>query len=75
MPFDEKSILEAPSLNVRERYLAAEDKRIAFVQILVVPNMACSLRCKHCAAGNQYAKRKEFDPEKTVPDGKGHSAL
>jgi organic radical activating enzyme len=30
--------------------------------------MTCSLRCKYCAAGNQYAKRIEFDPELTVSD-------
>jgi len=64
----EKAILNAPVFNGREKYLSVENKRIIFTQILVVPNTTCSLRCKYCAAGNQYAKRKTFDPKQTIDD-------
>lgn len=68
MSFDEKAILNAPVYNGRDKYLDVENKTITFTQILVIPNMTCSLRCKHCAAGNQYTQRKDFDPKLTVDD-------
>ena len=66
--FDEKKILKAEYFDGREHYLQYENGCITFTQILVIPNLTCSLRCKHCAAGNQYADRKEFDAELTVND-------
>lgn len=68
MLVNEKAILDAPIFNGREKYLSVENKRITFTQILVIPNLTCSLRCRYCAAGNQYAERKEFDPKQTVDD-------
>jgi hypothetical protein len=65
---EEKAIVNAPIFNGREKYLSVEDKKITFTQILVIPNLTCSLRCRYCAAGNQYANRVEFDPKQTVDD-------
>lgn len=64
----EKGILEADLCNGREKYLGYKDDTITFTQILVIPNLTCSLRCKYCAAGNQYADRKVYDPKQTVAD-------
>ncbi|MDR1537887.1 MAG: radical SAM protein [Clostridiales bacterium] len=65
---DEKGILKAPIADGRKRYLMVEGKKITFSQILIIPNITCSLRCKHCAAGNQFAERKVFDCKQTVDD-------
>jgi organic radical activating enzyme len=65
---NEKAILNAPIFNGRGKYISVEDKKVTFTQILVIPNLTCSLRCRYCAAGNQYAKRVEFDPKQTVDD-------
>lgn len=66
--FNEKAILSAPIFDGNKKYLSVENKTITFTQILIVPNLTCSLRCRHCAAGNQYARRKEFDPMQAVED-------
>ena len=64
--FDEKKILFAEDFDGRGEYLQYENDCITFTQILVIPNLTCSLRCKYCAAGNQYAERREYNPEITV---------
>lgn len=64
--FDEKKILFAEDFDGRGTYLQYVNDCITFTQILVIPNLTCSLRCKYCAAGNQYADRREYDPEITV---------
>lgn len=68
MNVDEKGILNAKLFDGRKTYLEHKEKEIKFTQILVIPNLTCSLRCKYCAAGNQYAERKEFDPYVTVKE-------
>jgi hypothetical protein len=65
---NEKGILSADIFEGRDKYLEYSNGEIIFTQILVVPNLTCSLRCKHCAAGNQYAERKVFDSVQTVND-------
>lgn len=65
---NKKGILEAEIHNGREKYLSYNDDEITFTQILVIPNLTCSLKCKYCAAGNQYADRKVFDSKITVED-------
>lgn len=66
--FNEKKILDADTFDGRNQYLKYENGCITFTQILLIPNLTCSLRCKYCAAGNQYADRIEFDVEMTVND-------
>lgn len=68
MSFDPKAILNAEYFDGRSKYLSYKNNTITFTQILIIPNLTCSLRCKYCAAGNQYAKRKVFDPQQTVDD-------
>lgn len=68
MEVDKKKILQAPIFDGREKHLKVEDQQIVFTQILVIPNLTCTLRCKHCAAGNQFAVRKVFDPKTTIAD-------
>lgn len=65
---DKKAILQADICDGRERYLEYDNGVITFTQILVIPNLTCSLRCKYCAAGNQYANRVVFDAKQTVED-------
>jgi organic radical activating enzyme len=65
---NKKGILVADVCDGREKYLCYEDGIITFTQILVIPNLTCSLRCKYCAAGNQYADRKVFEPKQVVED-------
>ena len=68
MSIDKKGILSAPLFDGRGRYLEFQKDEIIFEQILVIPNFTCSLRCKYCAAGNQYAHRRVFDSKTTVND-------
>jgi organic radical activating enzyme len=66
--YNGKEILNAPIVDMREKYLSVENKRITFSQILLIPTTMCTLRCRYCAAGNQYAKRKNFEPKQTIED-------
>ncbi|MDR1538618.1 MAG: hypothetical protein LBU32_11605 [Clostridiales bacterium] len=65
---DDKTILQSNFTDGRARYLSVENKTILFDQLLIIPNSTCSLRCKYCATGVQYAARKVFDSKQTVED-------
>jgi hypothetical protein len=68
LKIDKKGILAASIFNGRNHYLKNCGGEITFEQILVIPNFTCPLKCRHCAAGNQYARRKNFDSKVTVDD-------